>query len=140
MFLHVLGASLWVGGAITILVVNRLLRRTVPAEAHREALTRVGRGAMPLLLGGLAVAALTGLELLRLRGYGLNPAGFQALANSTFGLLLGWKALAILASVGAAAAHGILAARGRPVRGLALVTVVTGLLILFLGAGLRWAA
>lgn len=141
-FLHVLGAALWVGGTLTLVVVNRLLKRLLPEGEHARILGRIGRGATPVLAAGLLLAILTGLELFRVRYAGFTVLLDGGFWSTTFGTVFAWKGLAILLTVAAAGLHGILAARGllrgRAAASLGIATAVLGLLILLLGATLRW--
>ncbi|MHB8604384.1 MAG: hypothetical protein ACYDCK_03930, partial [Thermoplasmatota archaeon] len=67
-FLHILGASLWVGGQIALAGIVGVLRRALPETSRRETLRAVANGAQPILWSGLVLAALSGLVLLSQEG------------------------------------------------------------------------
>lgn len=61
--LHVLAASVWVGGSIILIFVVIPFARTLEGEARALALREVGRGWRWLGWGAMAVAVVTGLQL-----------------------------------------------------------------------------
>lgn len=133
-FAHVLGAALWVGGQAVLGAATAALRRALPAETRSDALRAVARRAQPALWLGLALAAISGLLLMRERS--------MPFAWLLEGRLVAWKlALTVLAAAGAAL-H-VVAARRRMHPGLvgggAAVALAAGLGLLVVGAMLRWS-
>lgn len=61
--LHVLAASVWVGGSIILIFVVIPYARTLPGETRAQALREVGRGWRLLGWGAMAVSVLTGIQL-----------------------------------------------------------------------------
>lgn len=130
-FLHVLGTTAWVGGQIVLGVVTVALRKALPEGDRARVLRLVARQAQPVLWGGFALAAGTGLLIVR--GIGLPWSVF---ASGPFA----WKAGLALLSAGAAAAHVVGARRGAPkwfVGTGAAVALLAGLGLVAVGAILR---
>lgn len=119
-FLHVLAATVWVGGQLVLsLIVLPTLRQHLDPAARALVAPRAARR-----FGNLANAVLlpvlvaTGLALAYHRG-----VTFGSFDDPGYGQLLGIKLVLVVASVGLAAAHGIIAARNpgdRRVRALAV--------------------
>lgn len=61
--LHVLAASIWVGGSIILIFVVIPFARTLEGDARAQALRTVGRGWRWLGWSAMAVAVVTGLQL-----------------------------------------------------------------------------
>ncbi len=61
--LHVLAASVWVGGTIILVFVVIPYARTLPGENRAQALREVGRGWRLIGWGAMAVAVVSGLQL-----------------------------------------------------------------------------
>jgi uncharacterized membrane protein len=61
--LHVLAASVWVGGSIILVFVVIPYARTLPGETRAQALREVGRGWRLLGWSAMAVAVFTGIQL-----------------------------------------------------------------------------
>lgn len=118
-FLHILGASVWVGGQLLMATLVPVLRKISP-DAPRQAAAQFGRLAWPFF--GLAV--ITGIWNVFELNLDTVSSGYNA--------ALGIKLLAVAASGGAAAIHsnaGSAAVRGIT-GGLALVC---GLAATFVG-------
>jgi len=101
-FLHILGASVWVGGQLLMATLVPVLRRISP-EAPRQAAAQFGRLAWPFF--GLAV--ITGIWNVFELNLDTVSSGYNA--------ALGIKLLVVAASGGAAAIHsnaGSAAVRG----------------------------
>lgn len=133
-FLHVLGATLWVGGTVGILVLNRTLkaRRMEPAT-RRDLVRAAGRAAAPVMGGGFLLSALTGLW------FYIQRAPLFAAGEGQSALL--WKATFALLSAGAFGAHVLLGRRegARPAVAAVLgsLTLLAGLGLLAVGAWMR---
>ena len=119
--LHVLGAALLVG-AIAVFDATLLARRFEDASG-------VGRIAIPIAAGGLALQIPTGLLLLaaEARALGQNPAFYAKLAFIALGLL---NVALFHARFGRALRTGLLS---RGARGLALVSMGAWVLTLVAG-------
>jgi len=101
-FLHILGASVWVGGQLLMATLVPVLRKISP-EAPRQAAAQFGRLAWPFF--GLAV--ITGIWNVFELNLDTVSSGYNA--------ALGIKLLLVAASGGAAAIHsnaGSAAVRG----------------------------
>ena len=61
--LHVLAASVWVGGTIILVFVAVPYARTLPGESRAQALRALGRGWRMFGWGAMAVAVFTGVQL-----------------------------------------------------------------------------
>lgn len=112
-------------------VVAVTLRKALPEGDRSRVLRLVARQAQPVLWGGFALAAGTGLLMVRASGLPWSVFSFGPFA---------WKAALALLSAGAAAAHVIGARRGAPkwvVGGGAAVALVAGLGLVGVGAILR---
>jgi len=66
--LHLLFASIWIGGIILTVVINRALRRTMPADEATKTLGVIGRSIQTTMRYSLYLAIATGLLLLLIRG------------------------------------------------------------------------
>jgi uncharacterized membrane protein len=133
-FVHVLGASLWVGGQLLLtLVVLPLARRLLPAESRAVTLAAVGRRFARIAVWLLPVQTVTGAVLAADRGVTL-----ATLPEPGYPRTLMMKLLLLVAAMAAAAVHGIAIARGRPA--VARAAVVTSLTctvgVLFLATAL----
>jgi uncharacterized membrane protein len=63
MALHVLAASVWVGGTIILVFVAIPYARTLPGESRAQALRALGRGWRMFGWSAMAVAVVTGIQL-----------------------------------------------------------------------------
>ena len=119
--LHVLGAALLVG-AIAVFDVSLIARRFADAA-------RIGRIAIPVAAGGLALQLPTGLVLLaaEARALGMNPAFLAKLVLIAVGLA---NVALFHARFGASIAAGLVHAGAR-----ALALVSLGAWVLALAAG-----
>ena len=61
--LHVLAASVWVGGTIILVFVAVPYARTLPGELRAQGLRALGRGWRAFGWGAMAVAVVTGIQL-----------------------------------------------------------------------------
>jgi putative copper export protein len=66
--LHVLSASVWVGGTVVLVFVGVPAIRTLEGEARATAMRTLGRRWRPLGWSAMAVAVLSGLWLTELNG------------------------------------------------------------------------
>jgi copper resistance protein D len=66
--LHVLSASVWVGGTVALVFVGVPAIRTLEGEARATAMRTLGRRWRPLGWSAMAVAVLSGLWLTELNG------------------------------------------------------------------------
>jgi uncharacterized membrane protein len=112
LFVHICGAALWVGGQLVLtLIVVPLARRALPEQTRAEVVSAVGRRfALVTVAAFLPVQIATGIALAAHAG-----ATFASLTEPGFGRTLLAKLALVVAAMVAAATHGILAARGRPV-------------------------
>jgi putative copper export protein len=74
--LHVLSASVWVGGTVALVFVGVPAIRTLEGEARATAMRALGRRWRPLGWGAMAVAILSGLWLTELNG-GFSRAALE---------------------------------------------------------------
>lgn len=95
--LHVLSASIWVGGSVALVVVGVPAIRTLEGEARARAMRTLGRRWRPLGWSAMAVAILSGLWLTELHG-GFNR---QALDTDFDRTLIVKSALVVLLVAGA---------------------------------------
>lgn len=61
--LHVLAASVWVGGTVALVLIAVPYARTLEGERRAAALRALGRGWRPIGWGALAVLVATGIHL-----------------------------------------------------------------------------
>ena len=128
-FAHVLGAALYVGGSVSILVTNRALRRRMADAERRDLIRYLGRAAAPALAGGFLLSALSGLYFWALRGWTLAGA-------------MPWKL--VLAGLALASTVAHIALGRRESRSVAVaaalgsLTLLSALGLLFVGAWLRY--
>lgn len=140
LFVHLLAATVWIGGQITIFLAAPLIRRYAGA-AERDVLGAVGRvfGAVSGL--ALIVLLLTGLLQADHLGWSLGD-GF---ANDTSRLITE-KLILVILMVALSVVHGVVGvrvARGtieggarRGVRALSVANLALGLLALWIAADL----
>ncbi|WP_436344684.1 copper resistance CopC/CopD family protein [Natronorubrum sp. FCH18a] len=94
-FAHIGGAGLWVGGLLVLaLVVPPLLRETDPADRSALAAGTIRRYSL-LALGGVTLAAATGLLLAA-----WHVPDLAALVGSVYGVALSAKTLLVLLALG----------------------------------------
>jgi putative copper export protein len=74
--LHVLSASVWVGGTVALVFVGVPAIRKLEGEARATAMRALGRRWRPLGWGAMAVAIVSGLWLTELHG-GFNRAALD---------------------------------------------------------------
>ena len=97
---HLLSASVWVGGTVALVFVGVPAIRALEGEARATAMRTLGRRWRPIGWSSMAVAILSGLWLTELHG-GLNR---QAL-DTDFDRTLILKSALVVALVIAALAH-----------------------------------
>lgn len=109
-FVHVAGATLWVGGQLTLtLIVLPLARRTLPDETRAHVAASIGRRFARITLAVfLPVQVATGLALGAQKG-----VTWASLAEPGYGRTLAAKLALVVVAMVAAAVHGIAAAKGR---------------------------
>ena len=98
--LHILSASVWVGGTVALVFVGVPAIRKLEGEARATAMRALGRRWRPLGWSAMAVAILSGLWLTELNG------GFSRAALETdFDRTLIVKSALVVLLVGGALAH-----------------------------------
>jgi uncharacterized membrane protein len=122
LFVHILGATLWVGGQLTLtLVVMPVARRRLSRAEQAEVVAPIGRRfAMTTLAVMLPLQVATGVALAAHHGMtwsGLLEPGYGRTLSAKLGL--------IVVAMSASAVHGILSAKGRT--SAARVAVTAGL-------------
>lgn len=111
LFVHVLGAIIWVGGQLTLtLVVVPVSHKELPDEEQRLALMREAGRRYAIVAVGivLPLQVITGLALAYHRG-----VDFGAFSSGQWGQILSIKIVLVVVAVALAALHGVLAARER---------------------------
>lgn len=111
LFVHVLGAIIWVGGQLTLsLVVVPVSRSQLPDEEQRLALLREAgrRYALVAVAIVLPLQVATGLALAFHQGVDGGSFG-----SGEWGQILSVKIVLVVVAVGLAALHGVLSARQR---------------------------
>jgi putative copper export protein len=98
--LHVLSASVWVGGTVALVFVGVPAIRKLEGEARATAMRALGRRWRPLGWGAMAVAILSGLWLTELNG-GFNRAAL----GTDFDRTLIVKSFLVALLVGGALVH-----------------------------------
>ncbi len=98
--LHVLSASVWVGGTVALVFVGVPAIRKLEGEARATAMRALGRRWRPLGWGAMAVAILSGLWLTELNG-GFNRAALE----TDFDRTLIVKSFLVALLVGGALVH-----------------------------------
>ena len=98
--LHLLSASVWVGGTVALVFVGVPAIRKLEGEARATAMRTLGRRWRPLGWSAMAVAIVSGLWLTHLHG-GLNSTA----ADSDFDRTLILKSALVVALVAAALVH-----------------------------------
>jgi copper resistance protein D len=96
--LHVLAASVWVGGTIILVFVAVPYARTLPGESRAQALRALGRGWRMFGWGAMAVAVFTGVQL------AIADGAFDD-AESDFDAVLVVKIVAVALLIGGAFLH-----------------------------------
>jgi putative copper export protein len=94
--LHLLFASLWTGGIILTVVINRALRRTMPATEATKTLGVIGRSIQKTMRYSLYLAIVTGLLLLLTRGVAFKTLFDPIFYTTRFGAFLLGKIIAVL--------------------------------------------
>jgi putative copper export protein len=96
--LHVLAASVWVGGTIILVFVVVPYARTLPGETRAQALREVGQGWRLFGWTAMAVAVFTGLQL------AIADGAFDD-ADSDFDAVLVVKVAAVASLIAGAIVH-----------------------------------
>ena len=122
LFLHLLAATIWVGGQLVLAALVPVLRRVSP-EAPRAAARQFGRVAWP----AFAILVLTGFWNLAAVGEAVSGANRATLTA---------KLVVVVLSGAAALAH-TRATSPRAMAAFGALTGLTALLALFLGVLLR---
>ncbi|MCU0267087.1 MAG: hypothetical protein MUF83_00430 [Acidimicrobiales bacterium] len=135
LFVHILGAIVWVGGQLTLtLVVTPVARELLPEEQRAVVMRTAGkRYAFVTNAIALPLQLATGLALTF--HWGVDSNKFEV---DGWGELLGAKLLVVLVSIGFAGAHGVMAAKRNSVasRNFALAGLAASVLVVLLAAGL----
>ncbi len=95
--LHLLSASIWVGGTVALVFVGVPAVRSLEGEARATAMRTLGRRWRPLGWGAMGVAILSGLWLTELNG-GFTRAALDTDFDRT---LIAKSGLVVLLCVGA---------------------------------------
>jgi uncharacterized membrane protein len=95
--LHLLFVSLWVGGIVLTVVINRGLRRYLQSIDATKTLGIIGRVIQKSLRLSLYLAIVTGLALLVIRGVDLNVLFNTVFYTTRFGSMLLGKILSVVA-------------------------------------------
>jgi uncharacterized membrane protein len=153
-WLHLLAASLWLGGLLFLaLVASPVFRHRFSAEERSELLGQMGRKFRPYAWAALGVLVVTGLRRAMLVFGGL-PELWEGLSATPYGRILSAKLLLVgtlvvlqfvhdfllgprLARLRRERSPGLARARAATI-GLALGTVILSLLVLALAARLRF--
>lgn len=134
-FLHVVGAALWVGGQLTlVLVVLPPLRGALSVEQRGVALKSVGRRfAMITMVGFLPTQIATGWLLAVDAG-----VTWASLTEPGYGRLLAAKLVLFALVMVATSVHGIAQSKGRAAlaRGASSAALVGSLGVVLLATGL----
>lgn len=109
-FVHVIGATVWVGGQLALtFVVTPAARADLADDARSTLMTDVGRRfARITVIGVLPLMLATGLALAYHRGVEENLFSIPS-----YGTALAVKIVLVVVSVALAAMHGVAAAQGR---------------------------
>jgi uncharacterized membrane protein len=109
-FVHIVGATLWVGGQLILtLIVVPLARRGLPEATRAAVVGAVGRRfALVTLAGFLPAQILTGIALAARNGVTVG-----SLTEPGYGRTLAAKLVLVVIAMVAAAGHGIASAKGR---------------------------
>lgn len=99
--LHVLAATVWVGGTVALVFVAVPYARSLAGEARAAALRELGRRWRPLGWGALAVLVATGLLLAGEHGVFHG----RTLVRTEFGVVLLVKAALVVGLIALAATH-----------------------------------
>ncbi|GAB3426564.1 hypothetical protein [Flindersiella endophytica] len=130
-FLHVAGATFWIGGQVTVsFVLLPIARRTLAAEPLKALIGAVGRRfAKATMAVFLPVQIATGIALAWREG-----VTWPALTQPGYGRLLALKLSLFAAVMAASAVHGLASSKGRTglSRGAAMFALVGSLgIVLF---------
>jgi len=153
-FLHLLAATVWVGGSLAIpLVITPVIRNKLPPEKRIEMIAAMGARFRPYAWAALAVLALTGARRMMLAFAGLPDVG-RALQETAYGQALRAKILLFVVLIVIQSIHDfVLGPRLRKMArdqspdlarmrkltiGLAGGGLLLTLVILYLAAGLRY--
>jgi len=151
-FLHLLAATVWVGGSLAIpLVITPVIRSRLPPDKRVELIAAMGQRFRPFAWSALLVLALTGVRRAML-ALGADP--WTALHATSYGQALRAKILLFIVLVLITALHDFVLgprlrklaresspdlARSRRITiGLAAGGLLITLVILYIAAGLRY--
>ena len=96
--LHVLAASVWVGGTVILVFVVIPFARTLPGESRAQAMREVGRGWRLIGWSAMAVAVFSGVQL------AIADGAFDD-ADSDFDAVLIAKVVAVALLIAGAIVH-----------------------------------
>ncbi|MEM0481414.1 MAG: hypothetical protein QXM16_00785 [Nitrososphaerota archaeon] len=85
---HIVSASLWVGGILFTVIVNRRLRKTYPPVEATKMLGVVGRAIQRPMRYSLYLAVVSGLFILLTRGFGVQLLTSLAFYATHLGMIL----------------------------------------------------
>ena len=94
-FVHVLAASIWVGGIACLLLAVPAATRRLPAEDRSRLLLGTMARFSPFALGAVVAIAVTGV----IQAY-IDVRSLDALFNTTYGLLVVAKVILLLVLIG----------------------------------------
>ncbi len=94
---HIVSASLWVGGILFTVIVNRRLRKTYPPVEATKLLGVVGRAIQRPMRYSLYIAVVTGPLLLLTRGFGVQLLTSSQFYGTHFGAILLLKMILVAA-------------------------------------------
>jgi len=93
--LHVIFASLWVGGIVLTVVINRGLRRSMPPMDATRTLGVIGRAIQRPMRLSLYLAIVTGVALLLLKGISPTELLSPTFYTTQLGGMLMGKAISV---------------------------------------------
>lgn len=110
-WLHVAAASIWLGGLVFTVIMNRALRALLAPQQAAQVTSYVGRRMQRPLRYSLYVAILAGLGNVLLRFNGLSPLLALSFYSTPFGQLFLLKLLVTLALLAVVEYHSRAARR-----------------------------
>ena len=149
-FLHIIFVSLWVGGIILTVAINRGLRRHMPPMDATKTLGAVGRLIQKPMRLSLYLAVVTGAALLLLKGINptelLNPVFYTTqLGNMLLGKIISVAAVLLLLPLHSRFGSAIYETQDRKtyvylrrrILAVGWATLIFSILAIMLGTGLR---
>ncbi|MEM3032223.1 MAG: hypothetical protein QW756_05695 [Nitrososphaerota archaeon] len=95
--IHIISASLWIGGILFTVLVNRRLREAFPPVEAIKLLGTVGRAIQRPMRYSLYLAVITGLLILSARGVGIQSILNPSFYATYFGTILMIKTVIVMA-------------------------------------------